>query len=282
MTEADIERAAEEVLDAHDATRLPVDPFAIAKAEGIRLAPGRYDECFDGRIEYRRRNGRGRFFLFYPQTEPPWRPEGRVRFSVSHELGHFYLPKHRDYLTSGRWHGSHCGFVSDKPAEREADIFATALLMPRRSFVARVKMKAGGVCTMSDLAQLADEVFKTSITSTAIRYAQLDFEPCCVVLSRGDRVLYSIRSEDMRRQGLGWIDQGSRVPATSVTGKRAAALAKDAAPKTGGPVDSDVWFDSRRARPLWEEVKALGRTGLALTLLALNEDEGEEEDEEDV
>jgi len=276
MTEADIERAAEEVLDAHDAACPPVDPFAIAKAEGIRLAPGRYDECFDGRIEYRRRNGRGRFFLFYPEAEPPWRPEGRVRFSVSHELGHFYLPKHRGYLTSGHWHGSHCGFVSDKPTEREADIFATALLMPRRSFVARVQMKAGSVCTMGDLVRLADEVFKTSITSTAIRYAQLNFEPCCVVLSRDGRVLYGIRSEDMRCQGLGWIDRGGPVPATSVTGKLAAALAKDTSPKTGGPVDSDVWFDSRRARPLWEEVKVLGGTGLALTLLALDEDEDED------
>lgn len=277
MTEAEIEQVAEEVLEAHGAVGLPVDPFAIARAEGIKLAPGSYDECFDGRIEYRRRDGRGRFFLFYLEEEPPWRPEGRVRFSVSHELGHFYLPKHRDYLISGHWHGSHSGFVSDKATEREADVFATVLLMPRRRFIQRVKMKPQGQCTLRDLRKLADEVFRTSITSTAIRYAQLNFEPCCVVLSQGNRVLYSIRSEDMRQQGLGWIDQGGPVPATSITGKMMTAIAEGRTPRTEGAVDSDVWFDSGHGRPIWEEAKVLGRTGLILTLLALDEDEDDED-----
>ena len=53
MTESQIERLAEEVLAAHGLTAPPVDPFALARLEGVRLAPGRYDGCFDGRIEYR-------------------------------------------------------------------------------------------------------------------------------------------------------------------------------------------------------------------------------------
>lgn len=277
MTEADIERAAGEVLDAHDVFKPPVDPFAIAKAEGIRLAPGRYDECFDGRIEYRRRNGRGRFFLFYPEADPPWRPEGRVRFSVSHELGHYYIPRHQEYLTSGVWHGSHSGFVSDKPTEREADLFATALLMPRDWFTERVGMGGRSSCTIGDLERLADQVFKTSLTSTAIRYAQLCFEPCCVVLSLEGTVLYGVSSEDMRRLGLGRVVRGGRVPPASVTGRLAAAVAERKPPRTGGQVDSEIWFDSARSRPLWEETKTLGRTGLTLTLLSV---EGGDEDDD--
>lgn len=277
MTGVDIERAALEVLDAYEIHRPPVDPFGLARKEGIRLAPGQYDGCFDGRIEFRGRGGLGQFYLFYAETEPPWRPEGRVRFSVAHELGHFYLPRHREYLMSGHWHGSKSGFVSDRPAEREADNFATELLMPRGWFTERVRMRGRSNCTIGDLERLADEVFKTSLTSTAIRYVHLSFEPCCVVLSQDGDVLYGVRSEDMRRLGLGWVDRGGRIPSASVTGKMASAMMEGKTPRAGGPVDSEVWFSTARPRPLWEEAKSLGRTGLTLTLLSV---EGADEDDD--
>jgi hypothetical protein len=273
MTDAEIERTAEEVLAAHEIRGLPVDPFQIAKLENIKLLPGDYDGCFDGRIEYRRKNDRGVFYLFYAKEERPWGPEGRVRFSVGHELGHYFLPEHREYLLSGVWHGSHAGFVSDKRTEREADQFSASLLMPRRRFIERVKLHSRGVCTLRDLVNLADNVFKTSITSTAIRYAQLNFEPCCVVLSNEDGVLYSIRSEDLKRQGLGWIERGSAVPSTSVTGKFHAATAAGNPGRAEGSVTADVWFDGRQPRRLWEEVKPLGRTGLTFTYLVLDEED---------
>ena len=210
------------------------------------------------------------------QEHPPDRPIGRVRFLVAHELGHFYLPEHREYLTSGVWHGSHSGFVSDKPIEREADQFAAALLMPRWEFKRRVSMKSRGVCTLGDLAAFANEVFQTSLSSTAIRYAQLNFEPCSVILSRDGQVLFSVRSDDMRRLGLGWLSKGARISATSVTGRVLAATPGGEGVKTEGPIDSDVWFESSRPHSLWEEVKVLGQTGLTLTFLVLDEDSDED------
>jgi Zn-dependent peptidase ImmA (M78 family) len=125
-----------------------------------------------------------------------------IRFSIAHELGHFYLPHHREVLLSGKWHSSHCDFVSDKSLEREADTFAASLLMPHDLFVDEVSSRGGGFCTLKDLTELANNTFNTSITSTALRYAHLNFEPCCVVLSRSQEVLYSVRSEDMRDMGL--------------------------------------------------------------------------------
>ena len=84
MIESRIERLAEDVLAAHNMTRPPVDPLAVARLERIRLAPGRYDGCFDGRIEYRSTVKGGRFYLFYAEEDPPRRPLSRVRFSVAH------------------------------------------------------------------------------------------------------------------------------------------------------------------------------------------------------
>jgi len=271
MTNEEIERVASDVLVAHNIMRPPVDPFEIAKLEGIKLLPGEYDGCFDGRIEYRRSAGDGRFYLFYAEETPSIRPPGRVRFSIAHELGHFYIPKHRSYLLSGVWHGSHSGFVSDKPVEREADLFAAAFLMPRDWFVERVERNSDSICTMADLERLATSVFDTSITSTVIRYVQLDFEACCAVLSREGQILFSIPSDTMRRQGLGWLPKGSRVPASTVTGKAVLAVSRGESPTAEGRMDADAWFDGKPARRLWEDVRFLGGTGLALTLLALDE-----------
>lgn len=265
----EIERAADDVLQAYQLNTLPVNLEVIARAERIALLPGDYDDCFDGRIEYRSEKQGGTFYLFHAEARPGVRTEGRVRFSIAHELGHFFLPEHRRFLLSGDWHGSHAGFVSDRPTERQADQFASALLMPERSFTAEVKRRSGRVCTLRELASLADSVFNTSLTSTAIRYAHLCYEACAVVLSREHRVLYSIASEDMRRRGLGWIERRSLVSPNSPTARLLAAREVD---REQGEVETAVWYDQRRGPPLWEEAVRLGRTGLILTLLAAPDD----------
>src|SRR4051812_40428892 len=93
-----IEDYAASILEDHGLYKLPVDPFEIAKREGIRLAPGGYGGCFDGRLEYHRKAGR--FLLLYADGRTG-RTEGRIHFTIGHELGHYYLEEHRRYLTSG-------------------------------------------------------------------------------------------------------------------------------------------------------------------------------------
>lgn len=272
MTVEEIEQFAQEVLLAHELEALPVDPYLIARLEKIALLPGRYDDCFDGRIEYHRRATGGRFVLFYAEAAPRVRPEGRVRFSVAHELGHFYLPQHRQYLVSGLWHGSRAGFVSEKPLERQADYFAAALLMPRSKFMEQVRRK-NYQCSLADLGRLAEQIFQTSLLSTAMRYVELDVEPCCVVLSRAGHVAFTRSSDELRRLGLGWIDKGSRVPPTSVTVRK---LKPTSFERVEGGIDSDIWFEDKRPYALWEEAINLGYTGLTLTFLACAEDQDEE------
>ena len=103
----DFDEFAKATLCALDMWRLPVNPYAIAKEEGIELAPGKYGERFDARIEYIRA---AETFILYYRTALNDRTEGRVRFSLAHELGHYYLPGHRDYLLSGRSHNSVADF----------------------------------------------------------------------------------------------------------------------------------------------------------------------------
>ena len=264
-----IEQVASDVLTAHEVRSLPVDLAAIAKAEGIALLPGDYDGCFDGRIEYRRKPEGGSFYLFHAGAQSGVRTPGRVRFSIGHELGHYFLPEHRDFLLSGQWHGSHSDFVSSKLMEREADAFASCLLMPEKPFTAEVAKRSGRVCSLQELAALAETTFGTSVTSTALRYATLCYEACAVVLSRKDQVLYSVASEDMRLRGLGWIPAETRVPPTTASARVGTEGAADHAE---AEVDAEVWLGKRRGTALWEDALRLGRTGLVLSLLAALDD----------
>jgi hypothetical protein len=273
MTESRIEQLAEAILAERGLTEPPIDPFALAQQEGIRLAPGQYDNCFDGRIQYRRTPRGDRFYIFYAKENPPLRPASRVRYSVSHELGHYFLPAHRNYLLSGDWYGSQTEFLSARRPEREADWFAAALLMPRRSFISRVQ-RIRGRCGLTELARLAAGVFHTSLTSTAIRYAQLNFAACCVVLSECGRMRFGVMSEEMKLWSLGWL---GHIPKQSVTGQVLAAQRNGRRVKTCGLVKADVWFPEAPAQVLWEEAKVLGHTGRTLTFLVARDAAGGEE-----
>ena len=268
MTDDEIERVVIDVLETHEiAESLPVDPFFIAREEEIDLLPGTYDNCFDGRIEYRRSGKElGHFYLFYAEEELPFRPEGRVRFSVAHELGHFYLPGHRERLLNGESHGSHSDFVSKKEREGEADRFAARLLMPRELFEEEVRRR-DSFCTLTDLQYLAGNVFRTSLTSTILRYVELNFEPCCVVLAESGVIAWSRASQDMRDQSLGWTAWGSNLPVGSVTAKARLSKLSGSQLTTGGSIDSSAWFQRRNTCRLWEEVYLLSHGGRTLTFI---------------
>lgn len=264
LTDREIEEQSQEILRSLDRWYLPVDPLAIAEEEEIELAPGEYSEGFDARIEYLTDV---RSFVLYYRDIGPGRTAGRVRFSVAHELGHYYL--HRDYLLAGHAHDSQADFRSRDSKEQEADEFAARLLMPRELFVNEVRRFRQRICTLAELCQLADRVFETSVTSTVRRYCQCDIEPCCLVVSDGGAVKWAVASEDMRRLGMGYVEFGTAVPRMSKT----AALWEGADGGANEPVEGEVaapvWFSRPYRSRLWEEAMLLGRTGLALTYLTV-------------
>lgn len=59
--------------------------------------------------------------------------EPRVRFTSSHELGHFIIDEHIEALRIGLSpsHPSFTNFASDNEVELEADYFASSLLLPK-------------------------------------------------------------------------------------------------------------------------------------------------------
>jgi len=262
---ATINELSREVLQIHERWRLPVDPFEIAKDEDIQLAPGNYSEGFDARIEFVPEAKR---FVIYYRDEGAGRPRGRVHFSIAHELGHFYLPHHRQQLLAGQMHNSNSDFRSIQRHEQEADEFAANLLMPRDLFVGEVARFIQRVCTLAELAQLAEQRLKTSLTSTARRYCQCDIEACSIVFSDSGIVRWAMHSEDMKAKNMRYIPINTGLPIGSRTKElcdRSSEASSNGASE--GVVNASLWFENPYCESVWEDGLLLGRTGFALTML---------------
>ena len=178
----EIAELAEAVAEEHCPLGV-VDPEAIARAAGITLSFGAYGDGFDGMLEHE--EGRagapenGRFHIFCNTDRVGAADSPRARFTLAHELGHYYIDEHRLSLASGRVspHPSQCDSESTILAEQEADHFAASLLMPSARFNAQARRSARGLAGIIALARS----FQTSLTSTAIRYAAADISPCAIV-----------------------------------------------------------------------------------------------------
>ena len=160
----------------------PIDPLRIAKDEHPRLRAGGRDfgDRFDGKLRYDRK--KRCFALMYNSKYDLGFPSGthhpRTRFSISHELGHYYLEHHHAYLShEGKSHASINEFRSTNIIEREADSFAASLLLPTHLLKPIVN---SGELSVSRLKGIADD-FHTSLVSTAIRCVQLSHFPCALV-----------------------------------------------------------------------------------------------------
>jgi hypothetical protein len=202
-----------------------VEPEAILKKNAITLSFGRYEDAFDGMLEYD-----GDSFHVYANLERLRATDsGRARFTLGHELGHFYIDDHRRALqTEGlSRHPSYSDHQSDNPLEIEADHFACHLLMPTARFVKAAKGRLAGLETILALKDL----FGTSITSTAIRFTKLDLAPCTLVKWQKTGFAWKWFSPSTYAAGYRrTIEDPSTVPRDSPTGR---ALAGEAPPASG-------------------------------------------------
>ena len=207
---SDIAELAEAVAAEHWAgTR--AEPEAIIAAKGMTLSFGMYGDAFDGLLEHKA----GRFHVYANLQRLKTRDSGRARFTLAHELGHYFIDDHRRALASGRTpsHPSITDYQSRNPVEQEADCFASHLLMPAGPFSKAAKKYALG---FDGVLALKDQ-FGTSITSTAIRFTQLDLGPCTLVKWNPDGFAWK------------WFSPSTFIAGYRATIKAREAIARDSA-----------------------------------------------------
>lgn len=255
---------------------LPVDPFAIAATHDIEVHPKPNTE--EGVSGMLLRHGDTFGILF--ATHIP--SEGFQRFSVSHELGHYFLEGHVDHiLPSDGVHASRAGFTSGDQFELEADHFAAGLLMPSGLFKREMGKCDPGLSAVERLSTLCC----TSLTATAIRFAELSEDAVAVIISTGQSVDYCFLSDGMKAlKQLSWPKKGSPVPANSATSLFNAKPSRIiSAERDEGDVDILDWLGGVRSVQATEEIIGLGEYGKTLTILACPSlvDEAYQDEEDD-
>jgi Zn-dependent peptidase ImmA (M78 family) len=240
-----------------------VDPREVAATSGLTFTFGHYEDHFDGLLECRAH----RFHVYLNLDRHGSADSSRMRFSFAHELGHYFLDWHRHALEHGvPAHGSSSDFQSPSAIEREADLFAANLLLPREKLkgAARARIDAAEVQRLATL-------FGTSLSATAIRCALLDTSPLIVMgwTTAGRKWCWS--SGQYRWLANKAYKAAERLVRESATWQTLEAPSKNSGSNPTRGTTLSAWFPgvfagSSSDEVMLEECISLGRHG-ALTIL---------------
>lgn len=186
--------------------------------------------------------------------------QGRRRFTLAHELGHYLLPSHSEANSPCRPKDIERWDASLQSREIEANRFAAAALMPRST----IGDLFAGEPSFEVVQRIADRR-GTSFTASAYRYVQLSGERIAVVWSERGEAKWAKGSDELYRRVL----VGSLAPETF-----AAQVFRGAEiPDDFDHVPATAWFQEKNMRDgatILEHSKRLGKYGV-LTLLWIDE-----------
>lgn len=138
----------------------------------------------------------------------------RGRFTVAHELGHYFIDSHRVGLVKGLLepHPSLTNSKQYNKIEREADYFASCLLMPEEKFKRDIFKKKFDI----KLLDLLKEEYKVSRTACAFRYASIGKHPLFLIFAEKGKVKWTHFSEDFPYR---YLINDNIVPRNTVMGE---------------------------------------------------------------
>ena len=147
-----LESLTSNILLNNDLYKIPVNILKIAKANDIAVYKADLEKKILGAIRYDKESKKYTILLNEKQTHE------QQRFTLAHELGHFFL--HKEILESNELHVDIMYKIEDEQ-EAEVDYFAGALLM-NRLLLEKMYEKNPSI---RDLA----EMFEVSISVMTIR-----------------------------------------------------------------------------------------------------------------
>ncbi|WP_350292479.1 ImmA/IrrE family metallo-endopeptidase [uncultured Croceitalea sp.] len=168
----EIDELAERIISKYS-TQYPIDPYEIAEKLGIEVIEGKFGKYFRGLIKYLN----CRFYILLNFDLLKKAHYALARYTCSHELGHFFLKKHRNRLKLGQsiaFSGSSLKSFEKKILESEAQQFAASLLMPKNHFkTSYIEFGKQGFEAIFALKSY----YNVSVTTALIRFVRLDLEP---------------------------------------------------------------------------------------------------------
>jgi Zn-dependent peptidase ImmA (M78 family) len=256
-----IPQVAKRVLVDNSIESFPVDPIIVAKKNEISVFPMEQEEQGVSGMLLMSGNNFGISYAVRLNNR------GYEHFSIAHELGHFFLEGHTDSMfSSSEIHKSSAGNPTGDIFERQADLFASNLLMPEdwfRNCLWKYEPGYDGISKMAELCQ-------TSLTSTAIRYVTLAETKIGIIVSSNGVIDYCFLSEKMKRiPEMVFPRKGWKVPKETST----ASLCDTSTHPSGIVTKTDVrlsdWFECRSSVWASEEIINLGSYGKTLTIVSV-------------
>lgn len=220
----------------------------IAKDLGAKVVVGPLD---GGLARLLRRGDRGVIRISDSITN-----DGRRRFSIGHELGHFVL-RHEGGAPRGCTDRDLVDFGGSAYQEMQANVFATEFLLPRKLVAKRCDVSKASLRPVRKIA----EDFGTSVTSAALRFVELTAEPCAVVFSVDGEVAWFRKNSAF----FGFLPaRGAEISGWSMAGRYFSSGLEPA--NYAQWVDSDAWCEGKGGM-LKEHTMPIPSIGAALSLL---------------
>ena len=197
--------------------------------------------------------------------------EGRKRFVAAHELGHFELHRQEAHLFKCKEEYFELWQKQNPAIEREANVFASELLMPTHMFV---EAASGMTPNLDSVRELADR-FSTTLTATGLRFLDFTTEPCAVICSQEGAVQWCKRTSTF----------GQWIPSGQVLGENTYAydfFNGKSLPQGPAEVLATAWFPEARLKPgatIQEHSLGMPSYRSVLTLLVVKDIIECEEDE---
>ena len=182
----------------------------IIEEEGLELFYDSYGDTFDGMTIY----DSPHFFIHANTFRGNKLGTTRARFTIAHELGHYFLDNHRLGLMRGLLvpHISRNNEEAHAKIEREADYFASCLLMPESQFKAFVQRKKFDIQLLKAIA----DYFQVSLTAAAIRFSAIGNHSLMIVFGYKGKIKWKWCSDDFQYPYLLYTE---KVPENSLMGE---------------------------------------------------------------
>lgn len=183
-----IKQLAESIALEYEEKITPLN--SILDDEGLAVFYDSYGKnTFDGMTFY----DNGKFFI-HINTDLGNKPDsGKGRFTLAHELGHYYIDSHRIGLKKGLLepHQSRTNKKQFNQIEREADFFASCLLMPEERFLKDINRKPFSIKLIDELK----DKYNVSRTACAFRFADIGNHDIMIVYGENGQVMWKHCSE---------------------------------------------------------------------------------------
>lgn len=175
---------------------MPIPLNDIAEDEGLIVIYDDYGQnTFDGMTWYVPEQDV--FYVHINIAKGNTKDSKKGRFTLAHELGHYFIDHHRHALECGKMQPhihryNPFGKNEEWTIEREADEFAAQLLMPLSLF----KDDFRGQLFSGDLLQQVADKYQVSFSACALRYMRLNLIPIMLIYADEGMVKWQMRSDD--------------------------------------------------------------------------------------